>query len=66
METGLKLHTGKCFLGIESGIPLGRVVSRNGLQVGLDKVRAILALLSFVTIREVKRFLGEKGTIRGS
>ena len=43
-ETGLKLHPGKCFMGMESGILLGHVVSRKGLEVDTDKVRAILAL----------------------
>ena len=43
-ETNLKLHPGKCFLGMESGLLLGHVVSKNGLEVDLDKVKAILAL----------------------
>ena len=54
----MKLHPGKCFMGIQSGILLGHVVSRKGLEVDTDKVRAILALLAPTTIREVRGFLG--------
>ena len=39
-ETGLKLHPGKCFMGMISGILLGHIVSRNGLEVDSDKVRS--------------------------
>ena len=60
-ETGLKLHPGKCFLGMESGVFLGHVVSRQGLEVDSDKVRAILAL---VAPRTVRGFLGCVGYYR--
>jgi len=63
-ETGLKLHPGKCFLGMESGILLGHVVSKKGLEVDSDKVRAILALLAPTTVREVRGFLGCIGYYR--
>jgi len=63
-ETGLKLHPGKCFLGMESGILLGHVVSRQGLEVDSDKVRAILALVAPKTVREVRGFLGCVGYYR--
>ena len=52
-ETRLKLHVGKCFMGMESGILLGHVVSRKGLDIDTDKVRAILALLAPTCVREV-------------
>ena len=45
-ETNLKLHQGKCFLGMTSGVLLGHVVSKSGLEVDLDKVKVILALTS--------------------
>jgi hypothetical protein len=63
-ETGLKLHPGKCFLGMESGVLLGHVVSKQGLEVDSDKVRAILALLAPTTVREVRGFLGCVGYYR--
>ena len=52
-KTGLKLHPDKCFMGMESGILLRHVVSRKGLEVDINKVRAILALLALTCMREV-------------
>ena len=63
-ETGLKLHPGKCFMGMESGILLGHVVSRKGLEVDTDKVRAILALVAPTCVREIRGFLGCVGYYR--
>ena len=63
-ETGLKLHPGKCFLGMESGVLLGHVVSRSGLQVDSDKVQVILTLVAPKTVREVRGFLGCVGYYR--
>ena len=57
-ETNLKLHPGKCFLGMESGVLLGHVVSKNGLEVDLDKVIVILALTTPTNVREIRGFLG--------
>ena len=45
-ETGLKLHPGKCFFGMSSGVLLGHVVSRWGLEVDIEKVKSILALVA--------------------
>lgn len=44
-ETNLKLHPGKCFFGIETGLLLGHVISRKGLEVDADKVSAILMIV---------------------
>ena len=63
-ETNLKLHPGKCFLGMESGILLGHVVSKNGLEVDLDKVKAILALTAPKNVWEIRGFLGCVGYYR--
>ena len=63
-EMNLKLHSGKCFLGMESGVLLGHVVSKNGLEVDLDKVKAILALTAPKNVREIRRFLGCVGYYR--
>ena len=63
-ETGLKLHPGKCFMGMVSGILLGHIVSRNGLEVDSDKVRVILILLAPTNVREVRGFLGCVGYYR--
>ena len=51
-KTRLKLHPGKYCMGMESKILLGHVVSRKGLEVDTDKVRAILALLAPTYVRK--------------
>ena len=63
-ETGLKLHPGKCFFGMTSGILLGHRVSRTGLQVDLDKVRVMLTLLPPTSVKEIRGFLGCVGYYR--
>ena len=63
-KTRLKLHLGKCFLGMESGVLLAHVVSRQGLEVDSDKAMAILALVAPKTVREVRGFLGCVGYYR--
>ena len=45
-ETNLKLHLCKCFLEMTFGILLGHIVSKKGLGVDMDKVRAIFALIA--------------------
>ena len=63
-ETNLKLHPGKCFLGMESGVLLGHVVSKTGLEVDLDKVKVILTLTAPGNVREIRGFLGCVGYYR--
>ena len=45
-------------MGMESGTLFGHVVSRKGLEVDTNKVKAILALLAPTYVREVHGFLG--------
>ena len=45
-------------MGMESGTLLRHVVSKKGLEVDIDKVRAILVLLTPTYVREVHGFLG--------
>ena len=54
----MKLHPGKCFIGVERGVLLGHVVSNKGLEVDIDKVKAILTLTPPKTVKEVRGFLG--------
>ena len=49
---------------MESGVLLGHVVRRQGLQVDSDKIRAILTLVAPKTVREVRGFLGCVGYYR--
>jgi hypothetical protein len=57
-ETGLKLHPDKCFMGVTRGVFLGHIVSDKGLEVDIDKVKAILTLTPPKTVKEVRGFLG--------
>ena len=57
-ETSLKLHLGKCFFKISSGVLLGHMVSRRGLEVDIEKVRSILILAAPSCIREIRGFVG--------
>ena len=63
-ETNLKLHPGKCFLGMDSGVLLGHIVSKKGLEVDMEKVRAILTLAPPTCVREIRGFLGCVGYYR--
>ena len=63
-ETQLKLHPGKCFFGMASGLLLGHVVSREGIAVDLGKILVMLALLPPKNLREVRGFLGCVGYYR--
>ena len=63
-ETFHKLHPGKCFFGMTSGVLLGDVVSNKGLEVDLDKVKTILTLVTPKSVRDIRGFLGCIGYYR--
>ena len=63
-ETNLKLHPGKCFFGIMSGLLLGHIISKRGLEVDFDKVKVMIALLPPKNVREIRGFLGCVGYYR--
>ena len=63
-ETFLKLHLGKCFFGMTSRVLLGHVVSNKGLEVDIDKVKAILTLVTPKSIWDIRGFLGCVGYYR--
>ena len=63
-ETNLKLHPGKCFLGMTSGVLLGHIKSRKGLEVDMEKVWSILTLAPPTCVREIRGFLGCVGYYR--
>ena len=53
----LKLNPAKCTFGATSGKLLGFVVSKRGIEIDLDKVRAIQDLPSSRTQKEVRSFM---------
>ncbi|PKI51044.1 hypothetical protein CRG98_028569, partial [Punica granatum] len=58
LEYKLRLNPAKCTFGARSGKLLGFVVSERGIEVDLDKVKAIKDLPPPSTVREVRGFLG--------
>jgi len=54
----LNLNPAKCSFRVKSGKLLGFVVSDRGIKVDPDKIRAIQAMSSFKTEKEVRGFLG--------
>ncbi|WRX14220.1 Reverse transcriptase domain - like 10 [Theobroma cacao] len=54
----LKLNPAKCTFGVTSGKLLGFIVSEKGIEVDLDKIRAIQELPPPKTQKEVRGFLG--------
>ena len=54
----LKLNPEKCTFGVTSGKLLGFVVSRRGIEVDPDKVKAIINLPPPRTVKEVRGILG--------
>lgn len=63
-ETNLKLHPRKCFFAMVSGLLLGHIVCRRGIEVDMDKVRIMLTLLPPTNLRELRGFLGCVGYYR--
>jgi hypothetical protein len=57
-ELKLKLNLIKCSFGVKLSNLLGFVVSSQGIDVDLDKVKVIQAMSTPITEKEVKRFLG--------
>ena len=54
----LRLNLAKCTCGVKSGKLLGFIVSQKGIEVDLEKVKAILEMLEPRTKRQVRGFLG--------
>ena len=54
----LRLNPRKCIFEVTSGKLLGYMVSERGIEVDLDKIRAILDMPAPRTKREVRGFLG--------
>ncbi|PKI58254.1 hypothetical protein CRG98_021336, partial [Punica granatum] len=54
----LRLNPAKCTFSVKSGKLLGFVVSKKGIEVDPNKVKAIMELPLPSTVREVRSFLG--------
>ena len=49
----IKLNPNKCAFGVTAGKFLGFMVSQRGIEVNLEKIRAIMELEPLKTIKEV-------------
>jgi len=54
----MKLNPSKCAFGMVLGKFLGFMVSQQGIEANLEKVRAILEMTSPKTIKEVQKRIG--------
>ncbi|XXG80026.1 hypothetical protein AAC387_Pa09g0980 [Persea americana] len=63
-EKNLVLNWEKCHLMVKSGIVLGHIVSKKGIEVDKAKVDLIATLPPPKTVREVRSFLGHAGFYR--
>ena len=54
----LRLNPKKCIFGVASGKLLGHIVSKRGIEVDPDKVRAIAEMPTPSTEKEVRGFIG--------
>ena len=54
----LRLNLKKCTFGVASGKLLGHIVSKSGIEVDPDKVKAISEMSTPKTEKEVREFIG--------
>ena len=64
IESNLVLNYEKCHFMVESGIVLGHIVSRKGIEVDPAKIDVITALPYPASVQEVRSFLGHAGFYR--
>ncbi|XP_071933160.1 uncharacterized protein [Coffea arabica] len=71
----MQLNPKKCILGVRSGKFLGYMISKDGVRVNPDKVKAIMYMAPSRNIKEVQRLAGRmaalnkflsKSTVKGS
>ncbi|KAL6319862.1 hypothetical protein AAG906_036932 [Vitis piasezkii] len=62
IEKDLVLNWEKCHFMPTSGVVLGHIISREGIQVDPTKIELISKLPSPTTVKEVKQFLGHADT----
>ena len=62
----LQLNPKKCTFGVTSGKLLGFMVSQRGIEVELDKIKAIVEMKPPRTEKEIQGFLGRIQYIRDS
>ena len=59
----MRLNLAKCVLGVSSSKFLGFMVSQQGIEANLEKVKAILDMTSLRSVKEVQRLTGRVATL---
>ena len=59
----MKLNPSKCVFGVVSGKFLGFMVSQRGIEANLEKVQAIINMVSPQTVKEVQKLTGMIATL---
>ena len=54
----MRLNPSKCVFGVASGKFLGFMVSQRGIEANPEKVRAIIDMTSYRTVKEVQKLTG--------
>nr|GEV87621.1 reverse transcriptase domain-containing protein [Tanacetum cinerariifolium] len=65
-EINMKLNPKKCTFGVEEGMFLGYKVNTKGLKVCLDKIDAVLSLLSPKYLKDVQKLNGKLASLNRS
>ncbi|GKV05830.1 hypothetical protein SLEP1_g17794 [Rubroshorea leprosula] len=59
----MRLNPAKCIFGVESGKFLGFMVSRRGIEVNPEKIRAIIEMEPLKSIKDIQRLTGRVATL---
>ena len=59
----MRLNLAKCVFGVSSSKFLGFMVSQQGIEANLEKVKAILDMTSLRSVKEVQRLTGRVATL---
>ena len=54
----MKLNPSKCSFGVSAGKFLGFIVNKQGIEANLDKIKAVLDMLTPSNIKDIQRLTG--------
>ncbi|GKV11443.1 hypothetical protein SLEP1_g22704 [Rubroshorea leprosula] len=59
-QNRMRLNPAKCIFGVESGKFLGFMVSQKGIEVNLEKIKAIAKMEPPKSVKDIQRLIGKK------
>ena len=59
-DVGISLNPEKCVFGVESGVLLGHVVSKDGIAMDEGKIKKISGLPTPENLKQLRGFLGRE------